>query len=160
MRSAEIRFKYDEAFARLATKRFLLRYARTLLFLLPVAAIIGIWFAIEGSFSLAVIMITLVLAAIASLMRYAGRAVKLSRRLGAPEIDVVADDGGISFRMNGNQSRSEWSQHRVIWRFDDVWLFFPYTVSNAYTGIPAAAMTPEFRDIVIDNINKHGGTLR
>lgn len=144
----------------MATKRFLLRYARGLMIFLPILAIIGIWFAVEGDLALAAIMLAVVIGAIASLMRYAGRAVKLSRRLGAPEIEIVADDGGLSFRMNGNQSRSEWSPHRVIWRFNDVWLFFPYTVSNAYTGVPVAAMTPEFREIVTDNISKHGGTLR
>jgi hypothetical protein len=160
MRSAEARFVYDEAFARLATRRFLSRYARGLIFLIVALAIGGVLFIAQRSYVPGVAALVLSLSGVFGLLRYRRRAPALARKLGCPEIHIVADDGGMSFRMNGSQSRAEWTKHRTVWRFDDVWLFFPYSVSASYTGIPTAAMSAEFQAIIVDNVQQHGGTLR
>ncbi|MEK6374083.1 MAG: hypothetical protein AABO58_15455 [Acidobacteriota bacterium] len=41
-----------------------------------------------------------------------------------------------------------------------VWLFFPYGVTATYTAMPVAAMTEEFRELVLAGLRAGGATVR
>jgi hypothetical protein len=157
MATAEIRYRYDEQLASQATRRILSRYNLSAVIALLVTVLFALqrmpWPALTAG------ILTLVYAW--PIVRYRGNAKKLARRLGCPEVTVRVDETGISFSMPSQQSTSAWSQTRALWRFDDVWLFFPYySVTAACTAIPVAAMTDEFRELVLAGLRAGGATVR
>ena len=155
----EIRYRYDEKLAALATRRFLSRYSRWWL-VAVIAVLSALLFALQRMVWPAAVTALLALLYAAMRYRYRRNAKRLARRLGFPEVLVRADETGLSFGLPGQQSTSEWNATRVLWQFDDVWLFFPYGATAAYTAIPAAAMTPEFRELVLARMRASGGTVR
>jgi len=156
MASVEIRYRYDEELASRATRRMTSRYR----VFIVIAFLVTVLFALQrmpwpaliaGMFTLAFALLTI---------RYRRNARKLARRLGCPEVTVRVDENAISFSMPSQQSTSAWSQTRALWRFDDVWLFFPYGVTATYTAMPVAAMTDEFSELVLAGLRAGGATVR
>ena len=92
--------------------------------------------------------------------RWRRGATTLTRRLGSPEVTVSVDENGMTFSMPSYSSTAAWSPMREIWMFDDVWIFLPFGPSVAYSAVPASAMTPEFREIVLQGMRAGGGVLR
>jgi len=156
---SEIRYRYDDALAAIATRRFLSRYSRSTL-IYSVALIVAVLFALQRTWIGVAVIAGLAAVYAALLLRYRRNARALARRLGYPEVTARADEHGMTFSMPQQQSTSGWTPARVLWQFDDVWLFFPYGVAAAYTAIPAAAMTPEFREIVLASMRANGATVR
>ena len=156
MASAEIRYRYDEELASRATRRMTSRYN----VFIGIALIVTVLFALQRMPWPALIAGMCTLAYAAVIVRYRRSAKKLARRLGFPEVTVRVDEKGISFTMPSQQSTSGWSQTRALWRFDDVWLFFPYGVTASYTAMPVAAMTDEFRELVLTGLRAGGATVR
>ena len=155
----EVRYRYDEALAALATRRFLSRYSRWWL-VVTIAVLSGLLFAVQRMVWPAAVTAILALVYAGVLFRYRMNAKRLARRLQSPEVTVRADEDGMTFSFPGQQSTSAWSSTRVLWQFDDVWLFFPYGPTAVYTAIPTAAMTPEFRELVLAKMQASGATIR
>lgn len=156
MASAEIRYRYDEELASRATRRMTSRYN----VFMSIALIVTVLFALQRMWWPTLIAGTFTLAYAAVIVRYRRNAKKLARRLGYPEVTVRVDENAISFSMPSQQSTSAWSQTRALWRFDDVWLFFPYGATAVYTAMPTAAMTDEFRELVLAGLRAGGATVR
>jgi hypothetical protein len=159
-RTSEIRYRYDEELTRRATSRFLGRRARNIPLLITIALCVAVLFVLQETWWAASAVVALALFYVALVVRYRWSAKKLARRLGSIEITVRADESGITFNMPAQQSASAWTNTREIWQFGDVWLFFAFGPTTAFTAIPTAAMTPEFREMVLTNMRAHGATVR
>jgi hypothetical protein len=156
----EIRYRYDEELARRASRRFLSRYARGPAMLFLMAILAAALFALQSIWWLAISLIVLSVAYAAVLLRYRSRAARLAQTLGFPEVSVVAGEEGLTFDMPSHHSTIGWTPTRELWQFDDVWLFFAYGTRASYTAFPSAALTPEFRDIVLAHMRAAGAKVR
>jgi hypothetical protein len=156
----EIRYRFDDALARMASRRFLSRYQRGWVVYVAICLIVAALFALQQTWWAVSGFATLATVYTVMLVKSRRIATRLTRRLGAPEVTVSADEHGLTFSMPDYRSTAAWSPLREIWQFDDVWIFLPYGPSAAYSAIPAAAMTPEFRETVLHRMREHGGVLR
>lgn len=155
------RYRYDRELAALAARRFILRYMRVLLILIALflaSGAVAFVFAPFNFYSNAAAVLTV--AVLIALWRYRRRAVALADRLGPMEITLTISDEGISMDSPMQKSTGAWNRERVIWTFPDVWLVFPYGVNVAYSAVPAAAMTPEFREAFVSLVKAAGGRVR
>ena len=146
--------------ARRATGRFLSRYSRHSALIIAIALIAAGLFALQRTWWLVSAFTLMALIYTSMLVKYRRTAVRMARRLGSPEVTVIVDESGMTFRMPAYQSIAAWTPQRELWQFDDVWIFMPFGVSQSYSAVPASAMTPEFREIVLTNMRAQGATVR
>jgi hypothetical protein len=156
----EIRFRFDDALARTASRRFLSRYQRGMMVYVAICALVAALFALQHTWWAVSAFATIAAIYTTIMVKSRRGATRMTRRPGAPEVTVSVDENGMNFSMPSYQSIAAWSPMREIWIFDDVWIFFPFGMSAAYSAVPAAAMTPEFRDIVLNGMRAGGGVVR
>ena len=156
----EIRYRFDDDLARTASRRFLSRYQRGLRWTTGATLLIGVLFALQHTWWAASAFAAIAAVYISALIKSRRGATTLTRHLAAPEVTVSVDENGMTFSMPSYSSTAAWSPMREIWMFDDVWIFLPFGPSLAYSAVPASAMTPEFREIVLQGMRAGGGVLR
>ena len=144
----------------MATRRFLSRYSRNSALVVAIALIAAVLFALQRTWWLTSAFAVMALIYVVMLVKYRRGAARMARRLGSPEVTVIVDESGMTFRMPAYQSTAAWTPQREVWQFDDVWIFMPFGVSQSYSAVPTAAMTPEFREIVLANMRAQGAAVR
>lgn len=157
---AEIRYPYDDDLARRATRRFLSRYQRGTWWVVVVALLAAVLFALQRTWWLTSAFAVMALIYTTIRVKYRQRAILGARSLGTPEVIVTADAQSITFRLPDYQSTAQWTRARQLWQFDDVWIFLPFGYTASYTAVPTAAMTPEFREVVLAGMRAAGATVR
>jgi len=88
--------------------------------------------------------------------RWAGR---LASRMRDPNISVMLNDAGITFQAADASSRLSWAAVGTVRRFRKVWVIeqrdFPVR-----RAVPAEALTPEAKDLIVRMVRKAGGKVR
>lgn len=156
----EIRYRFDDELARMATRRFLSRYQRGVVLYTAVCVIVAVLVGLQHVWWATSAFATIAAIYTAVMIKSRRGVTRLARRLGAPEVTVSVDENGMTFSMPSYSSTAAWTPIREIWMFDDVWIFLPFGPSSAYSAVPASAMTPEFREIVMQGMRTSGGVLR
>jgi hypothetical protein len=89
------------------------------------------------------------------------RATKLARQLGDRQVAVAMDQEGITFETTERRSFTSWSALKEVWKFHDVWLFFPYgTGAGAFTAVPAEAFPAEAIELMSRKFQEYATRLR
>ncbi|HKO55792.1 MAG TPA: hypothetical protein VJ276_07920 [Thermoanaerobaculia bacterium] len=156
-----IRYQYNRDLAARGSWRFILRYMRTLFILaafLLVTGAVAFLNAPDNFYSL--VAAAVVVAVPIVLWRYRRRAIALVDRLGPMEITVTVADDGITMEAPTQKTTAAWTRERVVWTFPDVWLLFLYGANSAYSALPTAALTPEFREALLSHLKAAGGRVR
>jgi len=137
----QVQYAYTREFARRASGRFLGRYFRPALLLLVGLAVFALIALLNGvGHGLAYAALVAPLLYYVVWLRYVRRAEKIAMDLRDPQIKLTADENGFTLQSVDHTSTLAWSRMKEVWKFDDVWLLFPYGVGSAYTAIPTSAL--------------------
>ena len=158
--AVEIHYTYDEELARRAVRRYVARAYRWSFMSITFAVLAAALFAAQRTWWLVSAFALYAIIYAVNLGKYRRAAIRRARWLGMPEVTVSVDDGGMTFTMPSYRTEAGWSPQRQVWQFDDVWIFFPFGTSSAYTAVPTAAMTGEFREIVMNNMRAQRAVVR
>lgn len=138
----QVEYAYTREFARKASARFLARYFRPALLLLVGLAVVALIALLSGvGHGLAYAALVAPLLYLVIWNRYVHRSEKVAMDLRDPQIKLTADESGFTLQSIDHTSTLAWSRMKEVWKFDDVWLLFPYGVGSAYTAIPTSALS-------------------
>jgi YcxB-like protein len=155
--AVHVEYAYTTELARRASRHFLGRYLRPALLLLIALALVGLIALFNGvGHGLAYFALAAPIAYFIAWSRYVRRAEKVAMELRDPQISLTADENGFTLQSIDHTSTMAWSRMKEVWKFDDVWLLFPYGVRSAYTAVPTTALAGEVGEFIAARLAQSG----